>query len=49
MSKRRKRVGKSGRKMPKEVLAHFMAKTIMLAKKRGIVPELNAHKKRKRG
>ncbi len=45
--KRRRKVG--GRKMPKEVLAHFMAKTLLLAKKRGIVPELNAHKKRRKG
>ena len=27
------------RAMPREVLAHFMAKTIALAKKRGIVPK----------
>ncbi len=38
MAKRRKK--RSGRKMPKEVLAHFMARTIALAKKRGIVPKL---------
>ncbi len=41
MAKRRKkRSGRKMRKMPKEVLAHFMARTIALAKKRGIVPKL---------
>jgi hypothetical protein len=36
--KRKKR--KSSKKMPDHVLAHFMAKTIALGKKRGIVPKL---------
>jgi hypothetical protein len=37
MAKKRKR---KGQKMPKEVLAHFLAKSIQLAKKKGIVPKL---------
>jgi hypothetical protein len=46
MARRRKRK-KGSRKMPDHVLAHFAAKTIIALKKRGIVPELNAHKKRR--
>jgi hypothetical protein len=31
---------KTSRKMPREVLAHFMAKTLLLAKRKGIIPKL---------
>jgi hypothetical protein len=31
--------------MPSALLAHFAARTLQLLKKRGIKPELNAHKK----
>ena len=37
---------RSGKKMPDHVLAHFMAKTIALAKKRGITPKLLKKKRR---
>lgn len=40
MAKKRK-----SKKMPKEVLQHFLAKSILSAKKRGIVPLLNAYKR----
>jgi len=42
MAKKRKR---KSRKMPSALLAHFAAKTLFMMKKRGIKPELNAHKK----
>ncbi len=52
--KRSHRIGKSkkkkrsSKKMPDHVLAHFMAKTISLAKRRGITPKLLTKKRRRR-
>jgi hypothetical protein len=42
-----KKSRKSGKKMPEHVLAHFLARTLETAKRRGITPKLLPKRRRR--